>query len=106
MGLRIVLQSQRKATRKRNAPSGDHDDQRRDRRDRGEGQLGTLQSPRSLSYAEVRPTLACSRCMKEELNALTETIIGAALEVHRELGPGLLEHAYTACLSFELASRG
>src|SRR5499426_4174641 len=44
--------------------------------------------------------------MKEELNALTETIIGAALEVHRELGPGLLEHAYTACLSFELASRG
>jgi GxxExxY protein len=44
--------------------------------------------------------------MKEELNALTETIIGAALEVHRELGPGLLEHAYATCLSFELAARG
>jgi GxxExxY protein len=44
--------------------------------------------------------------MKEELNALTEVIIGAALEVHKELGPGLLEHAYEACLSFELATRG
>ena len=44
--------------------------------------------------------------MKEELNALTQTIIGAALEVHRELGPGLLEHAYEVCLSFELSSRG
>ena len=44
--------------------------------------------------------------MNEELNALTQTIIGAALEVHDELGPGLLEHAYSACLSFELAARG
>ena len=35
-----------------------------------------------------------------------QTIIGAALEVHRELGPGLLEHPYEVCLSFELASRG
>src|SRR5471030_792749 len=43
---------------------------------------------------------------KEALNRLTELIIGAALEVHRELGPGLLEQSYEACLSFELLSRG
>ncbi|MEZ4778431.1 MAG: GxxExxY protein [Flavobacteriaceae bacterium] len=37
-----------------------------------------------------------------ELNELTEKIIGAAIEVHRELGPGLLESAYQQCLLFEL----
>jgi GxxExxY protein len=36
---------------------------------------------------------------------LTETIIGAAIEVHRELGPGLLESAYRQCLCHELALR-
>jgi len=33
-----------------------------------------------------------------EINQITETIIGAAIEVHRSLGPGLLESAYQACL--------
>lgn len=42
----------------------------------------------------------------EELNRLTEAIIQAAIEVHRTLGPGLLESAYEACLAFELAQRG
>ncbi len=37
---------------------------------------------------------------------LTEKIIGAALEVHRTLGPGLLESTYAACLAHELALRG
>ena len=37
---------------------------------------------------------------------LTEMIIGAAIEVHRELGPGLLESAYEAALAHELALRG
>src|SRR5438874_6581597 len=46
------------------------------------------------------------RMDKETLNALTESIIGAALDVHRELGPGLLEQSYEACLTFELLSRG
>jgi len=32
-------------------------------------------------------------------------IIGAAIEVHRELGPGLLESAYTTCLAYELLQR-
>jgi len=39
------------------------------------------------------------------LNALTEQIIGAAIDVHRVLGPGLLESAYEACLTFELVKR-
>jgi GxxExxY protein len=37
---------------------------------------------------------------------LTREIIGAAIEVHRELGPGLLESAYEACLCYELKLRG
>jgi GxxExxY protein len=38
-------------------------------------------------------------------NAITEQIIGAAIEVHRALGPGLLESAYEACLVRELTDR-
>jgi GxxExxY protein len=37
---------------------------------------------------------------------LTRRIIGAAIAVHRELGPGLLEAVYEECLSFELALAG
>ena len=44
--------------------------------------------------------------MKTELNKITEIIIGAAMAVHRELGPGLLESAYEACLAYELPERG
>jgi GxxExxY protein len=40
------------------------------------------------------------------LNKLTEQIIGAAIHVHRALGPGLLESAYEACLHQELVTRG
>ena len=42
----------------------------------------------------------------KELNRITEAIIGAAMAVHRALGPGLLESAYEACLVHELAQRG
>ena len=41
-----------------------------------------------------------------ELNEITENIIGAAIEVHRTLGAGLLESVYEECLCYELASRG
>jgi GxxExxY protein len=41
----------------------------------------------------------------EETSALTGTIIGAAIEVHRALGSGLLESAYEACLIYELRLR-
>ena len=36
---------------------------------------------------------------------LTKSIIGASIDVHRVLGPGLLESAYEACLAFEFAKR-
>ena len=41
-----------------------------------------------------------------EINQLTSSIIGAAIAVHRELGPGLLESTYQACLMYELVQRG
>jgi len=40
------------------------------------------------------------------INAITETIIGAAMRVHSALGPGLLESAYEACLAHELRKAG
>ncbi|MEW5988207.1 MAG: GxxExxY protein [Chloroflexota bacterium] len=42
---------------------------------------------------------------KEEIDKLTEVIIGAAIDVHRALGPGLLESAYRLCLCKELELR-
>jgi len=42
---------------------------------------------------------------EEELNRITEQVIGAAIEVHRALGPGLLESAYEECLGRELTLR-
>ena len=40
------------------------------------------------------------------LNKLTQAIIGAAIEVHRPLGPGLLESVYETCLAYELERLG
>lgn len=39
-------------------------------------------------------------------NDLSSKIIGAAIEVHKQLGPGLLESAYEICLAFELKEMG
>ena len=39
-------------------------------------------------------------------NQLTDKIIGAAIEVHRHLGPGLLESVYEECLCYELSQMG
>jgi len=41
----------------------------------------------------------------DRLNDITKEIIGAAIDVHRELGPGMLESAYEACLMYELLQR-
>jgi GxxExxY protein len=41
-----------------------------------------------------------------ELNKLTEIVIGCAIEVHRNLGLGLLESAYQECLIYELKTYG
>ena len=43
---------------------------------------------------------------QETYNCLSKYIIGAAIEVHKELGPGLLESVYEACMVEELESRG
>jgi len=43
--------------------------------------------------------------MFTHVNVLTKEIIGAAIEVHRHLGPGLLESAYKQCLARELTLR-
>ena len=44
--------------------------------------------------------------MSYQHQELTRQIIGAAIEVHKILGPGLLESAYRQCLVFELEERG
>ena len=43
---------------------------------------------------------------ERHINRITEEVISAAIEVHRNLGPGLLESAYEACLAYELRDRG
>ena len=44
--------------------------------------------------------------ISEELNELSNKIIGLAIKVHRALGPGLLESSYQECLCYELAVAG
>lgn len=44
--------------------------------------------------------------MKWKLNKITNSIIGAAIVIHKELGPGLLESAYETCLVYELIKKG
>jgi len=42
----------------------------------------------------------------QELNSISEAIVGAAIDVHKAIGPGLLESACEACLAYELRRRG
>jgi GxxExxY protein len=53
--------------------------------------------PRNAETAEIRPVVE---------NVLTDQIIGCAIEVHRHLGPGLLESVYEECLCYELSQLG
>jgi GxxExxY protein len=43
---------------------------------------------------------------KEEHDRVSSAIIGAAIDVHKALGPGLLESAYESCLAYDLAAAG
>src|SRR5580765_5451058 len=47
-----------------------------------------------------------TEAQKNRLNELSGTVIGACIEIHRELGPGLLESAYEECLAYELSKAG
>ena len=49
-----------------------------------------------------------NRATEKKLNdsELTELIIGCAIDVHKALGPGLLESVYESCLAFELTKAG
>src|SRR3979409_1659630 len=47
-----------------------------------------------------------SRSAGAERDPLTSSILAAAIEVHRHLGPGLLESIYESCLTWELRARG
>ncbi len=42
----------------------------------------------------------------EDLEAISYTVIGLSIEVHRQLGPGLLESAYQECLYYEIKNAG
>jgi len=44
--------------------------------------------------------------LEKERDSLSEKVIGLAIEVHRGLGPGLLESAYEECLCYELTQHG
>ena len=77
--------------------------------------MGTMASYRTSSSPPLSlcPLCLCvsnssnsSRNALMETNELTSAIIGAAIEVHRRLGPGLLESAYRVCLAYELRKRG
>jgi len=50
--------------------------------------------PEDTEAAEIRAVVE---------NVLTDQIIGCAIEVHRHLGPGLLESVYEECLCYELS---
>lgn len=56
----------------------------------------------------ILPTAENAECAEvvKEVNHITEAVIGAAMEVHRTLGPGLLESTYEICLCRELSLRG
>ena len=59
-----------------------------------------------LIPCEILANPCHTEAAKERADRLSNEIIGACIEVHRVLGPGLLESAYEECLSYELGLRG
>jgi len=73
-------------------------------------ELSTLIDSGVDCLRESRRQAGCSLsgmlAREPEINDVTSAIIGAAVEIHRALGPGLLESAYHACLVYEFRERG
>jgi GxxExxY protein len=68
----------------------------------GSNAASRLMIPHVTSFAHRQPMAIDMN----RINPLTEAAIGAAIKVHRALGPGLLESAYSGCLVFELQRSG
>jgi GxxExxY protein len=62
--------------------------------------------PRLAHVKKSAPVQASMHPLFEKASSLTERIIGAAIEVHRDKGPGLIEPIYEWCLTKELELRG
>lgn len=61
---------------------------------------------RDTGGTEAHEGVICACVMSYRINQLTHEVIGSAIEVHKQLGPGLLESAYRKCLCRELIMRG
>lgn len=67
----------------------------------------TLNNRRDAETQRGIDSSASSRLGGElEINVITERVIGACIEIHKQLGPGLLESAYEECLCHELTLAG
>ncbi len=64
--------------------------------------LRAILQPREANSAKAKAEVE----VLHQLSQLTEVIIGCAIEVHRQLGPGLLEQTYEAALCIELQTAG
>jgi hypothetical protein len=58
------------------------------------------------SFTAEDAEMSSSKQEKDRLDQITRPIIGAAIEVHKTIGPGLLESAYQLYLAFELRQLG
>jgi GxxExxY protein len=74
---------------------------RRARRERGEKIFSSWQE-----NCTSKPMIKMTNNKQNELDSLASQIIGAAIEVHKNLGPGLLESTYETCLAHELEING
>ena len=72
---------------------------RRTRRGRAGDSSRALRVLREFFFVPSVLKSLSSMTERERSNKITKSIIGAAIQVHRVLGPGLLESAYVACLA-------
>ena len=57
-------------------------------------------------YIQDMHQQAKADALPPELNAISGKIVAAAVQIHRRLGPGLLENVYESCMAYELQKRG